>query len=245
VGDYVPEAPINDEARKRNGNLPGQGGVFNYVNLHVYHYAGNNPVKYIDPNGLSDEELDLIQKAANYLKSECDKYIESLKEEANISGRATLSVNFARTINGYRVKGSFTGVAEKKSNGDLAFTLEAGLDIGIGTPGQELLSTGANATFGLRASFGEYRERDTNNGLGSGLRTISLAANIEAAFAGLSTMFEFRKEIMNFDKPSGVSSFTLFNSNTYKFGVRSSRQLMPIPGIGTLKIGGGGRINGF
>jgi hypothetical protein len=26
-------------------------GVFNYVNLHVYHYAGNNPVKYVDPDG--------------------------------------------------------------------------------------------------------------------------------------------------------------------------------------------------
>jgi hypothetical protein len=25
--------------------------VFNYVNLHVYHYAGNNPVKYVDPDG--------------------------------------------------------------------------------------------------------------------------------------------------------------------------------------------------
>ena len=27
------------------------GGVFNVVNLHVYHYAGNNPVKYVDPDG--------------------------------------------------------------------------------------------------------------------------------------------------------------------------------------------------
>jgi RHS repeat-associated protein len=51
VGEYIPRAPVNDEARKRNGNLPGQGGVFNYVNLHVYHYAGNNPVKYVDPDG--------------------------------------------------------------------------------------------------------------------------------------------------------------------------------------------------
>jgi hypothetical protein len=51
VGEYIPVAPVNDEARKRNGSLPGMGGVFNYVNLHVYHYAGNNPVKYTDPNG--------------------------------------------------------------------------------------------------------------------------------------------------------------------------------------------------
>ena len=52
MGDYVPSAPVNDEAKKRNGSLPGMGGVFNYVNLHVYHYAGNNPVKLVDPNGM-------------------------------------------------------------------------------------------------------------------------------------------------------------------------------------------------
>jgi hypothetical protein len=51
LGEYIPGAPINDEVKKRNGNLPGMGGVFNTVNLHVYHYAGNNPVKYVDPDG--------------------------------------------------------------------------------------------------------------------------------------------------------------------------------------------------
>jgi hypothetical protein len=51
MGEYLPSAPVSDEARRRNGNLPGQGGVFNLVNLHVYHYAGNNPVKYTDPDG--------------------------------------------------------------------------------------------------------------------------------------------------------------------------------------------------
>ncbi|WP_315451153.1 RHS repeat-associated core domain-containing protein, partial [uncultured Treponema sp.] len=51
VNDYIPLAPTDDEAKKHNGQLPGQGGVFNVVNFQLYHYAGNNPVKYTDPTG--------------------------------------------------------------------------------------------------------------------------------------------------------------------------------------------------
>jgi hypothetical protein len=54
MGEYVPVAPNSDDARKHNQNLKGMGGVFNYVNFHVYHYGGNNPIKYVDPNGRTD-----------------------------------------------------------------------------------------------------------------------------------------------------------------------------------------------
>ena len=32
------------------------GGIYNTVNFHLYHYAGNNPVKYTDPTGAFDIE---------------------------------------------------------------------------------------------------------------------------------------------------------------------------------------------
>ena len=51
--DYIPQAPVNDEARKNNQNLPGQGGLFNHINSNLYHYGGNNPVRYTDPDGNS------------------------------------------------------------------------------------------------------------------------------------------------------------------------------------------------
>ena len=51
LGEYIPKAPINEEAKKYNQNLPGMGGVFNHINCDLYAYAGNNPVKYTDPDG--------------------------------------------------------------------------------------------------------------------------------------------------------------------------------------------------
>ena len=61
-------APIDDEAEKHNENLSGMGGVFNVVNLHVYHYAGYsqrsfelyNSIKYVDPDGRDIEESPIV-----------------------------------------------------------------------------------------------------------------------------------------------------------------------------------------
>jgi len=44
LGDYVPQSG------RENKKLP-NGGVYNTVNFHVYHYSNNNPVKYADPDG--------------------------------------------------------------------------------------------------------------------------------------------------------------------------------------------------
>jgi hypothetical protein len=33
------------------------GGAYNLVNLALYHYAGNNPVRYTDPTGLAPRAL--------------------------------------------------------------------------------------------------------------------------------------------------------------------------------------------
>ena len=68
LSDYIPKAPIDDEAKKHNENLPGMGGVFNVVNLHLYHYAGNNPVKYTDPDGREDSYYPQHFDAENYAK---------------------------------------------------------------------------------------------------------------------------------------------------------------------------------
>ena len=88
LGEYIPQAPINDEAKKNNQNLPGMGGIFNHINSNLYHYAGNNPVKYVDPDGrkfdtssLTNDELQRFNMAIQELKkTERGNYVITILE---------------------------------------------------------------------------------------------------------------------------------------------------------------------
>ena len=59
LGEYIPAAGAD------TSKLAGMGGVYNTVNLHLYHYAGNNPVKYTDPTGMFD---DVSESCKNFIK---------------------------------------------------------------------------------------------------------------------------------------------------------------------------------
>jgi len=53
LGEYLPQG--NDvyfpEEKFDASKLKGAGGIYNFYNLNMYHYAGLNPIKNIDPNG--------------------------------------------------------------------------------------------------------------------------------------------------------------------------------------------------
>jgi len=115
LGDYIPNAPINDDVRRKNGNLPGQGGVFNYVNLHVYHYAANNPVKYVDPDGREiewEQKKGVTRRQMNQIKREADKLMNSGTEAGrrfkelhdSKDVKVTINVNASGDSNAYPLK---------------------------------------------------------------------------------------------------------------------------------------------
>ena len=56
VSDYV------------SGISAGEGGIYNTVNFSLYHYAGNNPIRYTDPTGAFDWDTNTIESGDTLAK---------------------------------------------------------------------------------------------------------------------------------------------------------------------------------
>ena len=132
LGEYIPKAPIDEEAKKYNQNLPGMGGVFNHINGNLYHYSTNNPVKYTDPDGEtaknatdqyvvvrleSDNEPChyMILAPGDFITADCDGAIFSSSNMIKLSAQEDWGdvVNF--TILGECSLGAFCYISDLKS----------------------------------------------------------------------------------------------------------------------------------
>ncbi|WP_162473322.1 toxin TcdB middle/N-terminal domain-containing protein [Treponema sp. OMZ 838] len=122
LGDYVPAAGTDPS------KLAGMGGVYNTVNLHLYHYAGNNPVKFLDPTGLYDEENGYTKQEIKDFKNMSVKdQLAYLKSEVGSVKKGTTAAGakagFMRTQlkNNMKLHGLFFSMSgdEKFMNEDL------------------------------------------------------------------------------------------------------------------------------
>ena len=93
LGEYIP-SPGTEPSK-----LAGMGGVYNTINLQLYHYSNNNPITYIDPDGreiswrqeygVSDNDFKKIQ---NYAKEIMKSNTEAGKRFLFLAKSKTISV---------------------------------------------------------------------------------------------------------------------------------------------------------
>ncbi|WP_253714849.1 RHS repeat domain-containing protein [Treponema sp. OMZ 803] len=175
LGEYIPKAPVDDEAKKHNEKLPGMGGVYNIVNMHLYHYAGNNPVKYTDPTGMWIDNGDGTYTAEKG-DTLWDKYGADWKEksgftrdprtlqvgetvgEKNIPTYSDASAEMKQQIPQGNAQDSNQNVVASKKSNDVAFSYGFGgklaLVLGLGAESGFIGDTSGNLYWYLSGSVG-------------------------------------------------------------------------------------------
>ena len=118
LGEYIPGAGKSDEADK----LPGMGGVFNSVNLSLFHYAGNNPVRYVDPSGEW-----IVNNTSGYIAVRLEDEIDSPTEPGKKIDTVILAPG-DKLPGGYDgardANGTFYKVTCKSGEGPIDFSIE-------------------------------------------------------------------------------------------------------------------------
>ena len=96
LGEYIPE--MGKGNAKDSGSLPGMGGVYNHINGNLYAYAGNNPVKYVDPDGESPFSFFMFDK---------EKFNWEFDEKCNTSKKVEINYTFTLYSSDYKTLEDF------------------------------------------------------------------------------------------------------------------------------------------